>query len=60
MVNPINQEHIEFSDSYSVISDQCVYADALTKVVSISGNTNHPCLEQFSAQAIKISSTLRA
>ena len=60
MVNPINQEHIEFSDSYSVISDQCVYADALTKVVSISGNTNHPCLEQFSAQAIKNSSTLRA
>jgi thiamine biosynthesis lipoprotein len=60
MVNPINQEHIEFSDSYSVMADQCVYADALTKVVSISGNTNHPCLEQFSAQAIKISSTLRA
>jgi len=58
MVNPINQEHIEFSDSYSVMADQCVYADALTKVVSISGNTNHPCLEHFSAQAIIISSTL--
>lgn len=60
MVNPINHEYIEFSDSYSVIADQCVYADALTKVVSISGNTNHPCLEHFSAQAIKISSTLTA
>jgi thiamine biosynthesis lipoprotein len=60
MVNPINHEHIEFSDSYSVIADQCIYADALTKVVSISGNTNHPCLGHFSAQAIKISSTLTA
>ena len=60
MVNPINHEHIEFSDSYSVIADQCVYADALTKVVGISGDTNHPCLRQFSAQAIKISSTLKA
>ena len=54
LVNPLNQEHIEFSESYSVIADQCVYADALTKVVSISGNTNHPCLSQFSAKAIKI------
>jgi len=57
LVNPLNQEHIEFPESYSVIADQCVYADALTKVVSISGNTNHPCLSQFSAKAIKILST---
>ena len=55
MVNPLNQEHIEFSESYSVITNKCVYADALTKVVSISGNTQHPCLSHFSAQAIKIS-----
>lgn len=55
MVNPLNQEHIEFSGSYSVIANECVYADALTKVVSISGNTQHPCLSHFSAQAIKIS-----
>lgn len=60
MVNPINHEHIEFSDSYSVIADQCIYADALTKVVSISRNTNHPCLAHFSAQAIKIPNTLTA
>jgi thiamine biosynthesis lipoprotein len=54
MINPLNQEHIEFSESYSVIANECVYADALTKVVSISGNTQHPCLSHFSAQAIKI------
>ena len=54
MVNPLNQEHIEFSESYSVIANECVYADALTKVVSISRNIQHPCLSHFSAQAIKI------
>jgi len=54
MVNPLNQEHIEFSESYSVVANRCVHADALTKVVSISGNTHHPCLNYFSAQAIRI------
>jgi thiamine biosynthesis lipoprotein len=54
MVNPLNQEHIEFLESFSVIANECVYADALTKVVSISGNTQHPCLNHFSAQAIQI------
>jgi thiamine biosynthesis lipoprotein len=58
MVNPFSYEHIEFSESYSVIASECVYADALTKVVSISGNAEHPCLSHFSAQAIKISHTL--
>ena len=58
MVNPLNQEHIEFLESYSVVASECVYADALTKVVSISGNDQHPCLSPFSAQAIKIPSTL--
>jgi len=57
MVNPLNQEHIEFSESYSVVASRCVYADALTKVVSISGNTRHPCLKFFSAQAISIPTT---
>jgi len=57
MVNPLNQEQIEFSESYSVVASSCVYADALTKVVSISGNTHHPCLNYFSAQAISIPNT---
>jgi thiamine biosynthesis lipoprotein len=57
MVNPLNQEHMEFSESYSVIASRCVFADALTKVVSISGNTHHPCLNYFSAQAIRIPPT---
>jgi len=57
MVNPLNQEHMEFSESYSVVANRCVYADALTKVMSISRNTRHPCLSYFSAQAIRIPST---
>ena len=57
MVNPLNQGHIEFSESYSVVASRCVYADALTKVVSISRNTRHPCLSHFSAQAIRIPNT---
>jgi thiamine biosynthesis lipoprotein len=57
MVNPLNQEHVEFSESYSVIASRCIYADALTKVVSISGNSHHPCLSYFSAQAIRVSGT---
>ena len=58
IVNPVNHQHIEFSESYSVVASECVYADALTKVVSISGNTQHPCLSHFSAQAIKIPNTI--
>ena len=58
MINPLNQEHIEFPESYSVIANECVYADALTKVVSISGNAQHPCLNHFSAHAIKIPQTI--
>ena len=58
IVNPFNHQHIEFSESYSVVASECVYADALTKVVSISGNTQHPCLNHFSAKAIRIPSTI--
>lgn len=59
MVDPLKQKHIDFSESYSVVSAECVYADALTKVVSISGNTQHPCLSHFSAQAIRIPNTIK-
>lgn len=58
IVNPFNHQHIEFSESYSVVASECVYADALTKVVSISGNICHSCLSHFSAQAIRIPNTI--
>ncbi len=52
MINPITSQSIDFSGSYSVLAPECIYADALTKVVSLSGDTAHPCLGKFSAQAI--------
>jgi thiamine biosynthesis lipoprotein len=58
MVNPLNHEHIEFSESYSIVARKCVYADALSKVVSISGDTHHPCLSHYSAHAIRNPHTL--
>jgi thiamine biosynthesis lipoprotein len=58
IVNPINFQHVDFSESFSVVASECVYADALTKVVSISGNIHHLCLSHFSAQAIKIPNIL--
>ncbi|HQS61560.1 MAG: ApbE family lipoprotein [Polynucleobacter sp. 24-46-87] len=52
MMNPLTSQSMDFSGSYSVIAPECIYADALTKVISLSGDVLHPCLEQFSAQAI--------
>ena len=54
LVNPLNLAHIDFSESYSILAHECIYADALTKVVSLSGNTHHPCLGRYGAQAIRI------
>jgi thiamine biosynthesis lipoprotein len=54
IVNPQTMEQIEFSESYSVIAPECIYADALTKVFAISKNNSHPCFQKHSAQAIKI------
>jgi len=58
IINPFAQDesevHMNFSDSYSIVAKECVYADALTKVVALSRTTDHPCLNYFSAQAIRI------
>lgn len=42
-------------DSYSILAKECVYADALTKVLALSKQQNHPCFAHYSAQAIRIS-----
>jgi len=54
IVNPLSQTYVDFSGSYSVIANECIYADALTKVIAVSDKTDHPCLSHFSAQAIRI------
>lgn len=54
MIHPITRKSVNFSGSYSVITQECLYADALTKVVSLSGDVVHPCLQRFTAQAIRM------
>lgn len=41
--------------SVSVRAPECLWADALTKVVAASGDAQHPCLHLFSAEAFIIS-----
>jgi len=54
IVNPQTMDQIQFSESYSVIAPECIYADALTKVFAISKDNTHPCFQKYSAQAIGI------
>ena len=57
LINPLVDEsdgYLESSGSYSIVAKECVYADALTKVLAISNQAHHPCFAKFSAQAIQI------
>jgi FAD:protein FMN transferase len=58
IINPLNQNpsemHSEILGSYSILAKECVYADALTKVLALSNNEYHPCFERFSAKALRI------
>ena len=59
LINPLatgeSERFIQNHDSYSILAKECIYADALTKVLAISKQINHPCFAKFSAQAIRIS-----
>lgn len=54
LVDGINGRAIVNCAGYSIIAKQCVYADALTKVLAASGNLNHPCFSYFDAEAFII------
>jgi thiamine biosynthesis lipoprotein len=58
IINPLAQTstcvHEQLSGSYSVLAKECVYADALTKVLALSKQRNHPCFARYGAQAIEI------
>ncbi len=58
LINPLaNKEsevHSEVNGSYSILAKECVYADALTKVLALSNNDHHPCFKRFGAKAIRI------
>ena len=54
IINPIEMKNIEIKGSYSILAPECIYADALTKVLAISQDLKHPCFKYFSAQALRI------
>jgi thiamine biosynthesis lipoprotein len=60
IINPLaknpSEVHVEILGTYSILAKECVYADALTKVLALSSNENHPCFKHFSAQALRITS----
>ena len=58
IINPLAQNlsevHVEIAGSFSILAKECVYADALTKVLALSNNEYHPCFSHFSAQALRV------
>lgn len=54
LVDPRTQSAIVDNRSYSIIAKTCVVADALTKVLAVSGDPNHSCFALFDAKAIII------
>lgn len=54
IVDPQTQAPLLCRDSHSVIAPSCAVADALTKVVALSGNPNHPALGIHRAQALVV------
>jgi len=58
IVHPFKKTELDieesFLESYSILAKECVYADALTKVLALSREQNHPCFAHYSAQAIRI------
>lgn len=54
LVNPLIRQAITKPFSYSVIAPTAWLADGLTKVLAISSNIEHPCLQRFGATGIII------
>ena len=54
LVDPASGQPLLEDSSYSVIAPRCALADALTKVVALSRNPHHPCLQRHGAQALII------
>lgn len=58
IINPfakhLSEVHAEISGSFSILAKECIYADALTKVLALSNDEYHPCFRHFGAQALRI------
>jgi FAD:protein FMN transferase len=51
LLNSTSKKAHPYGKSWSVIAPSCMLADALTKVLAISGWVDHPLLNQYGAQA---------
>lgn len=51
LINTQTGKPITNRQSVTVQAPECMWADALTKVVAASGEATHPCLKQFGATA---------
>lgn len=51
LIDPATQDICRKNIAVSVAAPRCVFADALTKVVALSGNIQHPLLQQLNARA---------
>jgi len=52
LIDGRNGNQISSGKSYSVIADQCMIADALTKLIATTGNPADACLDLWGARAI--------
>lgn len=52
LVDPRTGEPLLSRHSYSVVAPDCMTADALTKVLALSGNDHHPSFSRFGAHAL--------
>lgn len=52
LVDPRSRQPLVTRSSFSVIAPYCVVADALTKVLALSGNPELPCFRQYQAHPI--------
>ncbi len=57
IVEPATQSPLISDASHSVIAPTCAVADALTKVLALSGNPSHPALARHRAQALVLSAS---
>ena len=49
LFNPQRESTIRTDSSFTVIAQQCVYADGLTKVLASLGHSKHPCFFHYNS-----------
>ena len=57
IVEPATHSPLISEASHSVIAPTCAVADALTKVLALSGNPHHPALSRHQAQALVLTAS---